>query len=177
MSFNWFDIVLIVIIGIAVIVGVIKGLIRQVIGIAAVVIGLILAMNFYDEVAVVFSSFIRSRILSNLLGFLAIFFGLIIVGGLVSWMLSKLMRGPLRFVNHVLGAALGLVEGILICGVLVLAQLLFPVDWPAMEDSTLAPYCARMTRVVYSMVPQELKDQFNTTYDRIVHGGEENEGI
>ena len=87
------------------------------------------------------------------------------------------MRGPLKFVNHTLGAALGLLEGILICGVLVLAQMIFPVDRAALEKSALAPYCARITRVAYSMIPQELKDQFNTTYNRIVHGEEENEGL
>lgn len=177
MSFNWFDIVIIIIIGIALIVGIIKGLVRQVVGIAAVVIGLILAMNYYGLASDLISGFIHSRMLSNLLGFLAIFFGLIITGGVVSWLLSKLMRGPLKFVNHTLGAALGLLEGILICGVLVLAQMIFPVDRAALEKSALAPYCARITRVAYSMIPQELKDQFNTTYNRIVHGEEENEGL
>ncbi len=174
MSFNWFDVVLIIIIAIAVIIGVIKGLVRQIIGIAAVVVGFILAMTYFDHAAEFLSQYIKNNMFSRLLGFLAIFFVVIIAGGILSWLLSKLMKGPLKFVNHVLGAALGLIEGILICGVIVLAQMMFPVNQDHLYGSELAPYCARMTRVVYRMIPEDVKTQFNDTYDKIVKGkGEE----
>lgn len=83
------------------------------------------------------------------------------------------MKGPLKFVNHTLGAALGMIEGILICGVLVLAQMIFPVDRGALENSKLAPYCARMARAAYTLIPQNLKNQFNQTYREIVIKNEE----
>jgi len=173
MSFNWFDVVLIIIIAIAVIIGIIKGLVRQIIGIAAVVVGLILAMNYFDYVAEFLSQYIKNNMFSRFLGFLAIFFGTVIAGGILSWLLSKLMKGPLILVNRVLGAALGLIEGILICGVIVLAQMMFPVNQDHLYGSELAPYCARMTRVVYSMIPEDVKTQFNDTYDKIVKGKKE----
>lgn len=168
MTFNLFDVILIVIIAVAVIIGVIKGLVRQTIGIAAVILGVILAMRFFEPAAGVIGSVIRNKTLSKLLGFLAVFLGVIIIGGLVAWMVSKLMKGPFKFVNHVLGAALGLVEGILICGVIVLAQMLFPIDKTYLYHSQLAPYCARMVKIVYRLVPQDLKDNFNETYKKLV---------
>lgn len=79
MNFNWFDIVLLIIIGIAVIIGVIKGLIRQVIGITAIFAGLFLAMGFYTQLSSVFLSFIKTKMVADLLGFLAIFFGVLIL--------------------------------------------------------------------------------------------------
>ncbi|MBU1186067.1 MAG: CvpA family protein, partial [Acidobacteria bacterium] len=127
MNFNWFDIVLLIFIGVALIIGVIKGLVRQIVGITSIFVGLFLAMGYYSQPSAVFMRFTKNNMVADLLGFLAIFFGLLILGGLVSWALSKFMKGPLKFVNHTLGAALGLIEGILICGVLVLAQMIFPV--------------------------------------------------
>ena len=175
MSFNWFDIVLLVIIGIAVIIGVIKGLIRQIVGITAVFAGLFLAMSFYAPLSSVLMNFIKNKMVADLLGFLGIFFGILILGGLVSWALHKLMKGPLKFVNHTLGAALGLIEGILICGVLVLSQMIFPIDRGALENSKLAPSCARMARTAYTLIPKDLKEQFNLTYRDIVekNGGKD----
>ena len=172
MNFNWFDIVLLVFIGIALIIGVIKGLVRQIVGITSIFVGLFLAMGYYSQPSAVFMRFTKNNMVADLLGFLAIFFGLLILGGLVSWALSKFMKGPLKFVNHTLGAALGLIEGILICGVLVLAQMIFPVDKIALENSKLAPYCARMARTAYTMIPQDLKERFNQTYHRIVENRE-----
>jgi len=175
MSFNWFDVVLIMIIAITVIIGIIKGMVRQIIGIAAVVAGFLLAMTYFDHVAEFISPVIKNIMFSRLLGFLTIFFGVIIAGGILSWFLSKLMKGPLKFINHVLGAALSLIEGILICGVIVLAQMMFPVNQDHLYGSELAPYCARMTRVVYRMIPEDIKTQFNETYDKIVKGKKEKE--
>jgi len=175
MNFNWFDVVLIVIMAIAVIVGIIKGMVRQLIGIAAVIIGFILAMTYFNRAAEFLSKYIKNEMFSRLLGFLALFFGVIIIGGILAWMISKLVRGPLKFVNHALGAALGLIEGILICGVIVLAQMMFPVNQDHLYKSELAPYCARMTRVVYRLIPEDFKTQFTETYNTIVKngGGEE----
>jgi membrane protein required for colicin V production len=175
MSFNWFDVVLIIIIALAVIIGVIKGLIRQIIGIAAVVVGFILAMTYFGLAAEFLSQYIKNNMFSQLLGFLAIFFGFVIAGGILSWLLSKLMKGPFKFVNHSLGAALGFIKGILICGVIVLALMMFPVNQNHLYSSELAPYCARMTRVVYRMIPEDVKTQFNDTYDKIVKGKREQE--
>ena len=56
MIFNWLDIVLFIIIAIAFILGLSKGLIRQAIGILAVIIGLILALSYYAVTAEFFLS-------------------------------------------------------------------------------------------------------------------------
>jgi uncharacterized membrane protein required for colicin V production len=77
------------------------------------------------------------------------------------------MRGPLRLIDRSLGGALGLVKGILISGVIVIALLIFPSDTRPLTSSTLAPYCYWLTRGMVQLVPQELKDAFNETYQKI----------
>jgi uncharacterized membrane protein required for colicin V production len=102
------------------------------------------------------------------MAFVVIFIAVLIVGALISFLLSKVVKGPLRFIDRVLGGVLGLVEGILICGVLVIAQLAFPVDKQALMRSSLAPYCYWLTKGMVQVIPRELKEKFRATYEEIV---------
>jgi membrane protein required for colicin V production len=172
LSLNWLDIVLIVIIFITFLMGVIKGFVKQIIGILAVILGLILAVSYYSVVADIFSGLISNRLLANLLAFLAVFFAVVCVGSIISWLLSKLMKGPLKLVNHALGAGLGILKGILICGVIVFALFVFPVTTGGLKKSELAPFCARLAKAVYYLVPKDLRLKFNEAYEDIVKGGE-----
>ncbi|MFQ6037888.1 MAG: CvpA family protein, partial [Candidatus Aminicenantales bacterium] len=139
MELNWLDILLLVILGITVIIGAVKGFIRQVVGLAAVIVGLLLALRYYEEGARAFG-FISSETLSQLLGFWLIFFGVLLLGWLVNRLLAKAAKGPLKSMNHFLGAGLGFVKGLLICGVVVFGLIVFPVDEKALKASRLAPY-------------------------------------
>ncbi|UCC38873.1 MAG: CvpA family protein [Candidatus Aminicenantes bacterium] len=174
MDLNWVDILLIVILIITVVLGLIKGFIRQIIGILAVIIGLILAVNFYPFVSDIYSKWISHKVLPYLLGFLTIFLAVLAVGWLISHLLSKMMKGPLKFANHVLGGGIGLLKGILICGVVVFAFLLFPVNKEALKASKLSPTCVQATKAVFFLIPQEIKDQFQKAYQDIMGKGAKN---
>jgi len=172
MIFNWLDFVIIAIIAVTFILGIIKGFIKQVIGLAAVIIGLVLAVNKYDVAADFIFGLINDRVLAHLLGFLAIFFGVVALGGLLGWAFSKMAKGPFKAVNRALGAGVGLLKGLLICGVLVFAQLIFPVDDRALKDSVIAPYCLRVIRAAYYLIPKDFKNKFNDAYQDIIGNGE-----
>jgi membrane protein required for colicin V production len=175
MGLNWIDILLIVILIVTFILGIIKGFIRQIIGLLAVIIGLILAVNFYPSVSDLYLRWISHKVLPYLLGFLTIFFAVLAFGWLVAYLLSKLMKGPLKFFNHVLGGGIGLLKGILICGVVVFAFLLFPVNKQALKASKLSPPCVKVTKAVFFLIPQEIKEQFKEAYDDIMGTGEKHE--
>jgi membrane protein required for colicin V production len=168
MIFNWLDIVLLIIIGVALVFGLIKGLMRQVIGICAVIVGLILALLYYPYVAFLFGRLISSQVVSHFLGFISIFLAVLCLGGILSWLVSKMIKGPLKFMNHILGGGLGLIKGILICGVFVFALLVFPVSIRALENSFIAPYCLKMTKAIVGLIPKELKENFKDAYEDIV---------
>lgn len=168
MIFNWLDIVLFVVICVTLVIGIIKGLVRQVIGLLAVIVGLILALVYYPYIAYLFGRVISSQVLSHFLGFISIFFAILCLGGVMSWLVSKLIKGPLKFMNHLLGGGLGFIKGVLICGVLVFALLVFPINVKALENSFLAPYCLKMTKVIVGLIPQELKESFKEAYEDIM---------
>ncbi len=168
MSFNGFDIILLFILLVAFVLGIIKGFVRQVVALLAVIVGLILAVAYYAQAARLFVRLTSRQTLADLLGFFSIFLVVLMMGWLLSRLFSKMMKGPLKFFNHVLGGLLGLLEGVLICGVVVFALLVFPVSIHAVEESSLTPYCLRMTETVIGLVPRELKDRFRETYDQIM---------
>ena len=168
---NGLDIVVVVILLATLILGLIKGLVRQVIGIAAVIAGLILAARYYPQVSSVFGGAFASEKWASIVGFALIFVVVLAVGGLISYLVCKLLCGPLRFIDHLLGGVLGLVQGVLICGVIVFALLAFPVNKQLLTGSRFAPYCYWLTKAMVQIIPQDLKNQFSQTYKEIVEGG------
>jgi len=173
MVLNWLDVILLIILVITIILGLIKGLVRQLIGILAVIVGVILAMAYYPYVSQIIKPLFKNESLAHFLGFLVIFVLTLILGWIIARLFSKVMKGSLKFFNHLLGGVIGLIKGILICGVLIFALLVFPVQNKALEESELAPYCLKATRAAIGLIPSELKEKFNKAYHDIVKKGEE----
>jgi membrane protein required for colicin V production len=168
---NWLDIVILVILLAAVITGIVRGLVRQVIGLAAVIIGLVLASLYYTAPAAIIGKVVHNRLLSHFLGFLLIFFCVLAAGGLLGFLISKVMKGPLALVNRLFGGLFGLLEALLVCGVLVFALTVFDIARPAVETSRLAPVCVGVTRAAVHLIPQDLRDKFNRSYQEIRGSG------
>ncbi|HZX09612.1 MAG TPA: CvpA family protein [Acidobacteriota bacterium] len=171
MVFNWLDVILLIILIITVILGLIKGLVRQLIGILAVIVGVILAMAYYPYVSKAVKPLFSNEALAQFLGFLIIFVVTLILGWIIGRLFSKAMKGSLKFLNHLFGGGLGLIKGILICGIIVFALLVFPVENKALEESELAPYCLKVTQAAVDLIPLELKEKFNKAYNEIIKKG------
>jgi membrane protein required for colicin V production len=168
---NWLDYVLLSIIIVTAIVGIFKGFVRQVIGLVAVVAGLVLAVLYYQQTAGMFMRFVKNQLVSNFLGFLLIFVVVLIAGAILGHLFTKAMVGPLAFANRIFGAVFGIVKAVLICGILVFALVSFEVAKPALETSVLAPACLGITRAVVNLVPKDLRARFNESYKRIRESG------
>jgi len=167
MGFSWLDILLLVIIAITVIFGAIKGFLRQIIGLLAVIIGLILAVRYYSYLAEVIT-FVRNEVMAQLLGFFLIFIVVLGIGWVMNILLAKAVRGPFKSLNHFLGAFFGFTKGLLICGVIVFGLLVFPVNTRILEESRLTPYCIKIAETAYDLIPKELKDKFSEAYQEIM---------
>lgn len=168
---NWLDIILLTIMVLTAIVGIFKGLVKQVIGFIAVVAGLILACLYYEQTALVFEKLVKNQLLSNFLGFLLIFIVVLIAGAILGHLFTKAMKGPLAFANRLFGAVFGFLKAVLICGIIIFALVSFEIAKPAVETSVLAPACLGVTRAVINMIPQDLRAKFNESYKRIRESG------
>lgn len=168
---NWLDVVLTVILMVTTVWGVVKGLVKQIIGIAAVVVGLVLASLNYREAAGIFHKFLENRALGNFLAFILIFVAVLVAGALLGYLITKAMRGPLAVANRLTGAVFGLIKGVLIGGVIVFALLVFEVSRPTLETSRLAPFCFGATRAAVHLIPRDLKEKFDSSYKEIRESG------
>lgn len=165
---GWLDIVLAVIIGVTVVIGLIKGFVRELVGVVAAVGGFLLAAYQYQRAADLLGGIIKNPTAAKFLGFLLILLAVVLAGALVSFLLSKLMKGTIQIVNHFLGGAFGCLEGIMIGGALVFALLVFPIDREAVSESRLAPYCYGLTKAAVGLIPVELKDAARKAYQSIM---------
>lgn len=164
---NWIDVILVSILALTSILGIVKGLVKQVFGLLAVIIGLILALGFYSQVSWLYLRFVSNEVLAHFLGFLTIFLIVLCLGWISSYGLSKFMKGPLKLINNILGGGFGLLKGILICGVVVFALLVFPISKKALKESALSPVCLQMTKAIISLIPKELKERFKEAYQEV----------
>jgi membrane protein required for colicin V production len=168
---NWLDFVLLAIILLTAVFGIFRGFAKQVIGLVAVVAGLILASLYYRETAGIFETFVKNGLVSDFLGFLLLFVVVLIAGAVLGHLITKAMKGPLAFANRLFGGIFGFIKAVLICGIIVFALVSFEIAEPALETSILAPPCLRVTRAVVNLIPQDLRAKFNTSYERIRESG------
>jgi membrane protein required for colicin V production len=167
---NWLDVILLLIIGATVIGSFRKGFSRQVVHLASVLAGILLGAWFYGRVAEYLEPHVSSPTAAKLGGFLIVFFGVLLVGAIVSSILGKFLRVTgLSFVDHLLGAAFGLLQGTLVAVALIMGVMAFSKDGKpprAIEESRVAPYVSQAARVFAAMAPHELREGFHKSYEQ-----------
>jgi membrane protein required for colicin V production len=168
---NWLDIVLLLILAWSIATSFRKGLTREVLGLASVVVAFLLALWFYGTAGAYLTPYVSSRSLANLAGFLAVFAAVMLLGSLVGFIVGKFLRVTgLSIVDHALGAAFGALRGTLIAIVLIMAIMAFSTgDRPpeSVVRSRCAPYVAGAAHAMVSVAPHELKEGFRKSYGQV----------
>lgn len=169
---NWLDVLLVLILAISIATSFRKGLSREIISLAAVVLALLLGIWFYGTVGAFLIPYVSSRGIANLAGFFIVFFGLLTLGSLISYVAGRFLKVTgLRFVDHALGALFGALRGLLVAIALVTGIMAFSTDNDhppqAIVNSRLAPYVVNCARVTVAMAPHELKEGFRKSYAQV----------
>src|SRR5947209_1608828 len=120
-SFNWFDLVLCLILLASVISGLRAGFARVAIGLVATVTGIVAGFWFYGLISAKLLPHLNGDVhMANLLGFVIIFAGVMIAGALLAALLSQLFRWiGLSWFDHAMGGVAGVIRGVLVVTVLV----------------------------------------------------------
>jgi membrane protein required for colicin V production len=168
---NWLDLVLAIIIVASVMMSFRKGLSREVIGLVSVVLALVLGAWFYGTAGAFLLRYVSSPSVANFAGFFLVFTGVMLLGGLVSYIVGKFLRVTgLSIVDHALGAGFGLLRGTLVAVALVMGMMAFAQgDKPpaSVVESRLAPYVVDAARLFAGMAPHELKEGFRKSYAQV----------
>jgi membrane protein required for colicin V production len=167
---NWLDILLLLIVVVSIIGSFRKGFSRQVIHLAAVVAGILLGAWFYGRVAEYIRPHVSSPTAAKLGGFFIIFVAVLLLGAIVSSIVGRFLRVTgLSFVDHVLGAGFGVLQGVLISAALLMGVMAFSKEGQpprAIEESRVAPYVSQAARVFVAVAPNDLKEGFHKSYSQ-----------
>jgi membrane protein required for colicin V production len=160
-AWNWLDWIFAVIVVVSVIAAIMRGFFRELISLVSLVIGLVVAVAAYPRAALWFEDLTKSHQVAQGLGFLVLFLGILLLGGIVSLLVRKLVKtAGLEWFDRFLGAVFGLILGVLVDCVLLLVLLAFAIKPEAVQQSSLAPYVTAGANIISLAMPPNLRGQF-----------------
>lgn len=166
-TWNWLDGILAVIVVASVVTAMMKGFVQELISLASVLIGLVVAAIGYARAAVWFDDLTKSHEVALGLGFLVLFLGTLLIGTLVGIVARKLIKtAGIQWFDRFLGGVFGLVRGILVDAILLMVLLAFAIKPDAVQQSALAPYVTTGTRAVAFVMPGDLRAQFHVGFEK-----------
>ena len=161
---NSFDILIIVILGYSLIRGLFRGLVKEVSSIIGVFGGFYAAYTYYKTLAKLFSGLINDVSYLNILSFLIIFCGVLIVVSVLGVIIKYLLNiAFLGWVDRIGGLIFGITKAILIVSVLFISLTAFlPKGSAFIKNSVLAPHVSWVSENMAKVVSQEMKIDFMT---------------
>jgi membrane protein required for colicin V production len=166
-AWNWLDWTFAAIVVVSVVAAIMKGFFRELISLASLVIGLVVAALAYPRAALWFEDLTKSHEIALGLGFMTLFLGILLLGSLVSLLARKLIKtAGIQWFDRFLGAAFGLARGVVVDCILLLVLLAFTIKPGAVQQSSLAPYVTAGARVISLAMPGNLKAQFRQGFEK-----------
>lgn len=138
-------------------VGLVRGLFREVLSLATWLLGLWAAWRHADWLLPHVGRWIESPVLGLWAARLAVLVAVLLLGGLLAWLASFLLhRGHLAMPDRGAGMAFGMARGVLLAGiaVLVLRNAGFDAE-PWWQESKLLPYAAPVADALQEVAEQE----------------------
>jgi membrane protein required for colicin V production len=165
LKFSMVDFVILAILIYSIVRSTMRGFVREIYIVMAALVGSILAAWFYRPVANLFKDVVRTENLALFLGFSLIFVGTLVVGAVITWLITRFMKlAKLQWADRLLGAAFGFIRGWMIGAVILLALTAFEVQTERVRNSMLAPYFLPGSRAIAVIAPYELKAKFLVGY-------------
>lgn len=157
----WVDYVIIGIIALSAIIGLARGLIREVIALAVWIVAALAAWMFYVPVAEQLSPWIETPSVRMAAAVLILVFGVLIVGAIVAYLLSVLVdKTGLTGTDRLLGMVFGAGRGAVLVALLVFLATLTPVaEDPWWSQSRLLPKFQLLADLMLDMIPPDVTDR------------------
>lgn len=153
--FDWFIVVVILL---STIMAAAQGLVLEVVSLAALVLGLWLAFWNYDVLAAPISHVIHSAGVADVLAFLLIALGVMLIVGLIGRAISKVAHtAGLGGLDSLLGAIFGVIRGCFLVVVAIIAIAAFMPQKTWLNGSRLTPYFLSAAKDLSVGAPAELR--------------------
>lgn len=154
---NWLDIVIIIILAVSALGGWKTGLIRAGLGWIGIIVGIVLAGDYYQALAKPLSGIFQGD-LARVLSFAVILAVVILLSHLIGLWLDKVVTVTLLgWVNRLTGAAFGLLTGAIVMGAMIALWIKFLGMPGTVERSAIAPLLLDRFPLVLALLPDEFE--------------------
>ena len=155
---TWFDYVVIAVVLVSALLGVWRGLVYEVLSLLAWIAAWIAAKLFAANVAPYMPAALGDETVRKAAAFLALFVVALIVGGIVAWLLSKLVKWVgLGWLDSLLGSLFGLLRGalVVVAGVLLAGMSSLPQQ-PLWRDAWSSKPLESMALAIQVWLPDSV---------------------
>ncbi len=167
---NWADYAILALIGISVVIGLIRGFVREVMALAVWLLAFWVAFSFADDGAALLSERVTLPSARLAIAFAVLFVATLVVGAVVNFVISKMVRwtgltGSDRFLGLLFGAARAVV---LITALVMVAGLTpLPRD-PWWGQSLLLPAFQSLAEWAAAYLPEDVRDYFDYDLEALI---------
>lgn len=158
---NLLDWIFIIIIGVSAVYGLFKGLVKEVISLLAVIVGLILASRLCMGASALLINLglgeQAAQILSFFILFIIIFIAIVLVGRLIHKFVHAIFLG---WLNRLGGAGFGFIRGVIVSSIIIIITITLSEKAPILTQSKLTPHIMSISKVLLSLVPEDLQNRF-----------------
>jgi membrane protein required for colicin V production len=156
---TWFDIAVLVVLGVSMLIGVMRGFVKEVMAIAAWVLAFVLARQFAPAVAGWLPQALQPAGLRLAAGFLCLLFGGLLLLWVATYFALQLIRSQgLTLADRTIGAIFGFLRGVLIVlvGVLVAGLTVLPKE-PGWRNAWFSAPFEALAISVKAWLPEAVK--------------------
>jgi membrane protein required for colicin V production len=170
---NGLDIALVVVVIAFALYGAVKGFVRLVLGALALATGIFLGCWYNAPVAGLLSGVITSEPVRRFTALALILIATIAAFTVLVWFITKTLEVVhLRWFDRISGAVAGLALACVLTALLLVPLAAYlPADNAMMNGSALSPYVLKVSSLVTSFVPADLRQRFEDSMERMKDAG------
>jgi membrane protein required for colicin V production len=147
-----------------------QGFFSEALTMAGLVVGYLVAAWQYRSLAEWLERFLKNPWLAEILGFLFIFFAIVLLFGIAARVARWVMKeSGLSGLDRFLGGVLGLAKGGLMVAVILMGLTAFQPTSSFLANSQLAPYFLVVGRAAIWLAPSELRVRFDQGLELLRH--------
>ena len=151
------DALVLFIVGLSMLRGFARGLVRSLITTVAAIGGFFLASSSYRGAVPLVRPLVESETMAHLLAFLATYLLVLAIGLMLARTLhSGVRRAHLSWRDHLMGSLFGFLRGWALCSVVYLALSVFPWRPDLLRESRSSPYLERGAALISRLASQHL---------------------
>ena len=141
-AFNWADWVIVAVVLVSTLISLVRGFVKEALSLATWIAAFVIARLFHPQAAVYIAPYIETPSLQLLAGFGILFFGMLLIGSIMNWVIVMLVKATgLSGLDRLLGTGFGFARGLLLLVVMLALLRMTPAPQdPWYRQSVLIPH-------------------------------------